>query len=112
MIYYQNQWISYMTDTTKASRTGYYTSLNFAGTVDWAIDLQEYSSPDEDDEDDEDDADLVSTEPLPRCDANFSTIEELDAAAGTMPENCKAVYTLQTLYNVLDDSVKKYKDLM
>jgi hypothetical protein len=99
-----------MTDTTKASRTGYYKSLNFAGTVDWAIDLQTFSISDDDD--DEEEEDLPPTDPLPDCDANFGTVEELDAAAGTIPDNCKAVYVLQTLHTVLDDAVKKYNDLM
>jgi hypothetical protein len=109
MIYYQDQWVAYMTDTTKASRTGYYKSLNFAGTVDWAIDLQDFYVSDGDGDDEEN---LPPTDPLPSCDGHFNTIEDLDAAAGSLPQNCKAFYTLQTLHNVLDDSIKKYKDLM
>ncbi|KAH8807609.1 hypothetical protein F5884DRAFT_752191 [Xylogone sp. PMI_703] len=40
IVVYANTWVAYMTPTTKASRTAFYQSLNFAGTADWAIDLE------------------------------------------------------------------------
>jgi hypothetical protein len=71
--------------------------------------LQEFTISTDDDEDEEP---LPPADPLPICDANFGTMEELDAAAGSIPENCKAVYVLQTLHAVLDDAIEKYRDLM
>ncbi|KAF7562274.1 hypothetical protein G7046_g1854 [Stylonectria norvegica] len=38
-------WVAYMNDDTKKKRTEWARALNFAGTVDWAIDLQTWYSP-------------------------------------------------------------------
>ncbi|UKZ74675.1 hypothetical protein TrVFT333_002345 [Trichoderma virens FT-333] len=43
MLFYGNNWVAYMSDLTKSSRTSKYKGLNFAGTVDWAVDLQKYT---------------------------------------------------------------------
>ena len=38
-VYDSTQWVAYMDETLKADRKALYQSLNFAGIVDWAIDL-------------------------------------------------------------------------
>ncbi|KAI7973519.1 hypothetical protein EIK77_004125 [Talaromyces pinophilus] len=45
VVYGGDQWISYMDDSNKASRTSMYQSLSFGGVADWAIDLQQNGSP-------------------------------------------------------------------
>lgn len=40
LVYDSTQWVAYMSDDTKEARRNRYESLNFAGTSDWAIDLQ------------------------------------------------------------------------
>lgn len=42
LIYNKDEWVSYMDANIKASRQKLYASYNFAGTSDWAVDLQEY----------------------------------------------------------------------
>lgn len=42
LVYNDTEWVAYMNDTTKAARATLYASYNFAGTSDWAVDLQEY----------------------------------------------------------------------
>lgn len=44
VVYGGDQWISYMDDSNKASRTSMYQSLSFGGVADWAIDLQKNGS--------------------------------------------------------------------
>lgn len=113
VVYGADQWVAYMDDNTKKSRTNYYKSLGFLGTVDWALDLQEYRDDDEGDPfDDDDDDDLPPAKPLPECKANFNTMEDLDAAAGSIPDNCKTVYTVATLSNVLNTALASYRDMM
>ncbi|KAI2464120.1 glycoside hydrolase superfamily [Annulohypoxylon bovei var. microspora] len=46
IVYDSTEWASYMTDNTKQSRTDRWKSLNFAGTIDWALDLQQFSEDD------------------------------------------------------------------
>ncbi|OLN89004.1 Killer toxin subunits alpha/beta 6 [Colletotrichum chlorophyti] len=41
LVYEGTEWVAYMSDDTKAKRTEKYKSLNFGGTSDWAVDLQE-----------------------------------------------------------------------
>ncbi|KAK4061703.1 CAZyme family GH18 [Trichoderma harzianum] len=40
IVTYQDTWVAYMTPATKASRISSYQAANFAGSVDWAIDLE------------------------------------------------------------------------
>lgn len=42
IVYNETQWVGYMTNTTKATRTTYYQSLNMGGTTEWAIDLEDF----------------------------------------------------------------------
>ncbi|GLI74896.1 hypothetical protein PoHVEF18_003145 [Penicillium ochrochloron] len=42
LVYNETQWVAYMTNTTKSTRTAYYQTFNFAGTSEWAVDLEEY----------------------------------------------------------------------
>ncbi|KAH7153580.1 glycoside hydrolase superfamily [Dactylonectria macrodidyma] len=46
LVYDSTQWVSYMKESTKQSRARRWKSLNFAGTVDWAVDLQQFSEDD------------------------------------------------------------------
>jgi chitinase len=40
LVFDETQWVSYMDDDNKAVRAALYEAYNFAGTTDWAIDLQ------------------------------------------------------------------------
>lgn len=46
IILYKGDYVSYMTPKTKLTRRKDWTALNFAGTVDWAVDLQSFSNDD------------------------------------------------------------------
>jgi GH18 family chitinase len=42
LVFNNTEWVAYMTEETKAKRSDFYDSYNFAGTTDWAVDLQEF----------------------------------------------------------------------
>ncbi|KAJ7494962.1 glycoside hydrolase superfamily [Mycena latifolia] len=42
LVYNSVQWVAYMTNATKISRTSVYKGLNMGGTSDWAVDLQSF----------------------------------------------------------------------
>jgi GH18 family chitinase len=109
MVYNDNQWVAFMDNTTKDSRTGYYQSLNFGGIVDWAVDLQQFTNEDGDPDGGDD---LPPAPDIPLCTASYATLEDLDGAAGSIPDNCKAYYIVSTLSNVFNDAVKNYADMM
>lgn len=46
LVYEGTEWVAYMSDETKQARTERYESLNFAGTIDWALDLIMFSEDD------------------------------------------------------------------
>ncbi|PWY82115.1 hypothetical protein BO70DRAFT_429188 [Aspergillus heteromorphus CBS 117.55] len=50
LVYNETQWVGYMTNTTRASRKAYYETWNFAGTAEWAIDLEPNDGHSEDGE--------------------------------------------------------------
>ena len=42
MVFNNTEWVAWMDDKMKASRAKFYDSYNFAGTTDWAVDLQKF----------------------------------------------------------------------
>ena len=110
LVYNETNWVAYMDDTTKASRTNWYNGLNFAGTVDWALDLQADTGDDGDPDGDQDgDPDPINLLP---CTNSYSTMEALDAASGSIPLHCRAQYTLDTLSQLFSASLKNYTDMV
>ncbi|KAI9654755.1 MAG: hypothetical protein M1821_005749 [Bathelium mastoideum] len=45
IVVYGGNWVGYMSDATKSARSGRYELQQFAGAVDWAVDLQYYRVP-------------------------------------------------------------------
>ncbi|PCG90917.1 Glycoside hydrolase, superfamily [Penicillium occitanis (nom. inval.)] len=42
LVYNETQWVGYMSSANKANRTSFYRGFNFAGTGEWAIDLETF----------------------------------------------------------------------
>ncbi|KAL9573156.1 hypothetical protein ACKAV7_002841 [Fusarium commune] len=108
-LFYGNNWVAYMSDTTKKSRIAHYQGLNFGGTVDWAVDLQQFT---DDDLDPDGDDDLPDTTPLAACSATYSTFEDLDAHASSIPQHCVAQYTITVLKALLTETLNNYTTLL
>ncbi|KAL7805617.1 hypothetical protein V8C26DRAFT_440515 [Trichoderma gracile] len=49
LVYNDVEWVAYMSDKTKQTRREKWKGLNFLGTVDWAVDLQEFNVTDDTD---------------------------------------------------------------
>ena len=111
LVYNKTQWVAYMDDTTKTSRTNWYKGLNMAGTVDWAVDLQSFTGDDHNPAGDDNDG-LSATTALSPCDQTFATVEDLEAASDSMPIHCRGQYTVGVLSSLLDAALKNYTDLM
>lgn len=45
LVYDNTQWVAYMDDDTKSSRSQVYQSWAMGGVTDWAVDLQQYNDP-------------------------------------------------------------------
>jgi GH18 family chitinase len=42
LVYNSTEWVAYMDEEIKATRSKFYDSYNFARTADWAVDIQEF----------------------------------------------------------------------
>ncbi|ORY57858.1 killer toxin alpha/beta [Pseudomassariella vexata] len=113
LVYNQTEWVAFMSTDTKKKRRDSWRSKNFAGTIDWAVDLQRFSNADDfTNPDSQSGDDLPDTEPLPPCTASYNTLEELDAALAGILEHCKAQYTLNVLDKLLKGALDGYDGLL
>ncbi|KAF5245052.1 hypothetical protein FANTH_7522 [Fusarium anthophilum] len=107
MIFEDTNWVAYMSEETKQGRTAKYKSLNFGGTSDWAIDLQEEwadtHNVDGDSDDGEDELELIES-----CDKEYDSI---DAIPSSTPGHCVAPYILGSLSKELSVAIKDYKEV-
>lgn len=103
MIRNGTQWVSYMSKITKKSRIGYYLGLNFLGTVDWAIDLEDFAS---DVDDGSDDFTVV-------CDksANYHSIQDV-IDDKEIPPACVNIYLMSAMSEIMDTALASYHDIM
>jgi chitinase len=117
------QWVSYMTEDVKESRKKRWQNLNFAGIVDWAVDLAEYTGDDgktdgtcSKDADSIDDCpdDQIPVHPWQACDSpptgHFDDLS--DDTINGWPTACAPQYTLQLLAGLLKDAMDNYTSLM
>ncbi|PVI04199.1 glycoside hydrolase family 18 protein [Periconia macrospinosa] len=107
LVYDDCEWVSYMTDKTKQSRTNWVQGLNFGGTSDRAVDPdKDYGTDGVGDLDpDELEEDGVG----PKCDQykDYNTHDKI-AGKDALEPTCAALYTLGVLKGMLNDSMTKY----
>lgn len=76
VLLYGNDYVSYMTQNTKLERRSAWKGLNFAGTIDWAVDLQVFG-----------DEDLNNIEPIVGRDGDVCVVgEDLSVDSGDLCE--------------------------
>ncbi|KAJ4156030.1 hypothetical protein LMH87_001244 [Akanthomyces muscarius] len=101
-------WVAYMDDDVKKSRQDWLKGLNFAGTSDWAVDLNEYTIDVGSDSGFKDFAlsDLDDIE----CsgDLNPGNMGDLVDKADKLPARCTAMFALDILYGTLEDALQLF----
>jgi chitinase len=113
LIYNKTNWISWLSPSSYASRRSWTDGLNFGGTSDWAVDLNEtYSnngigSAIDSGYDDDDDDDYTAC----NYTITFDSLDDLSAAAGNLRSDCVAVYTMQVLIDMLDTAYDNYTNV-
>lgn len=96
------------TNITKGRRRGKWQGIDFAGTIDWAVDLQRLTDDEWGGIEGVEDDDLSWDETLADCTGNYDT---LGSILGDTPSHCRNVYILQSLRRMLNDSVEQYDKL-
>ncbi|KAF1964360.1 glycoside hydrolase [Bimuria novae-zelandiae CBS 107.79] len=109
LVYNDTEWVAYMDDDMKAKRTEFYDSYNFAGTTDWAVDLQEFW--DWSGMDDDTDA-YIDVDYWSACTGVYSTLESLESRKDYIPSHCLEKYITDVQIAVLEGALAKYKDLV
>ncbi|KAJ2980185.1 hypothetical protein NQ176_g2789 [Zarea fungicola] len=100
-------WVSYLSDDSFNLRLQQFSGLSgdgWAGTVEWAIDLNSNSYTGEDIHDDDGEVD-------PLCDVSLKFNSINDIANGNYPLYCSAMYALQVLTAELDSANSEYNDV-
>ncbi|KAJ6784672.1 hypothetical protein PWT90_00415 [Aphanocladium album] len=101
-------WVAYMDDELKESRASWVKGLNFAGTSDWAVDLNDINGGGGGDDSDMPDIDMSDGDNI-NCPADMApgSLEDL-SNANNLPMRCQALYALDILYNTLEDSLSLF----
>jgi chitinase len=113
VLIYDGNWVSWLTPESYAKRRDWTDGMNFAGTSDWAIDLNQTYA--DNGAGDEYKSSLDEDEDFEVCDYSqidqFKNLDELASASGDIRPDCLAVYTLQTLITMLDTAYDNYTDV-
>lgn len=97
-----------MTPVTKGTRRTHWQGFNFAGTIDWAVDLQAFTA---DEHVNESDKELTGDSLRPsKCDGAYDTLDVIEKDASKMEPHCRDV--LKVLGKMLQDSLKDYDDIV
>jgi hypothetical protein len=79
---------------------------NFAGTTDWAVDLQSfvgdayYDNPGD-----------IDDPPPPKCDATYTNLDDIERDKDKIPDMCMGGYLMDALAALLDKGIKDYDDI-
>ncbi|KYK56202.1 hypothetical protein DCS_08170 [Drechmeria coniospora] len=114
IVYDDTEWVAYMTDVTKDTRRTHWKNHQFAGTIDWAVDLQSFTDDDYDanaDGSDFDEFDGPTTHPS-SCDASYDTLEAIEKDRDKMEAHCHDEYILHVLQKILKDSLNTHDTLL
>lgn len=100
IVYNETQWVSFMSEMTKESRRGFYLSLGFLGTADWAIDMAQPH-------------DVPEISDYPWCDQadKYNTIDDI-AHDGSIPSSCVNVYIVAVMAKELHAALDSYSAIM
>ncbi|XP_044724772.1 putative glycoside hydrolase family 18 protein [Hirsutella rhossiliensis] len=107
MVYDGTEWVAYMSPTTKATRRNYWRGKNFRGTIDWAVDLQDFHDDDMLGPDNQ----RPDDPPPPReeCKGVYDKLEDIPLDASY---DCRGLYVLYALRSMHRDSLEKYDKLL
>jgi len=113
ILIYDSEWVAWMDTNTKKSRTAEYKALNFAGTSDWAIDLQQemdYDSLHANGTETIGDGDLDTTTKECVIHKHYDNLEALEKDAEGKERYCLAIKAIELLRGMLDKSFDGYDD--
>ncbi|KFY75146.1 hypothetical protein V499_04845 [Pseudogymnoascus sp. VKM F-103] len=108
-----------MNDTSKAGREMLYDAYNFAGTTDWAVDLQDYTADEGEGEEQEEDPTYgtdweyqIRIHDKSSCTSKYRSLDQLENDADKIPADCFDKYLVDVEVAILKDSLNSYDSLI
>ncbi|KAI8235446.1 Killer toxin subunits alpha/beta [Colletotrichum sp. SAR 10_96] len=102
-------WVAYMSDTTKSTRSDWIKGLNFGGTTDWAIDLLNFLGAPEGQEGG------FTVDGGENLECNSETwptnLDDLEKNIDNVPPHCRSMALLNVLIRDLEKVIAEYKDV-
>lgn len=114
VVYDDTEWVAYMTPLTKGTRRDFWRGKNFAGTIDWAVDLMDYHSQDESfglDEDLSGEFEGGTTRPG-ECKDTYTSLDDIEKDKDKLSLHCRDQYVLVVLSAMLKDSLAQHDELI
>ncbi|XDG05350.1 hypothetical protein ABKA04_004965 [Annulohypoxylon sp. FPYF3050] len=112
LVYNDTEWVAYMDDDMKKTRSSFYDSYNFAGTTDWAVDLQYFADGSGGDLYDDDYEYVIDEDYFSSCQGSYTTLDQLNDRKDSMPAHCIEQYLLDVQVATLETALNKYKKLI
>ncbi|KAI8179378.1 hypothetical protein K4K52_002299 [Colletotrichum sp. SAR 10_76] len=102
-------WVAYMSDTTKSTRSDWIKGLNFGGTTDWAIDLLNFLGAPEGQEGG------FTVDGGENLECNSETwptnLDALEKNIDNVPPHCRSMALLNVLIRDLEKVIAEYRDV-
>ncbi|KAL3952701.1 hypothetical protein ACCO45_012644 [Purpureocillium lilacinum] len=112
LVYNDTEWVAYMDDSTKTARRTYYTWLNFAGTSDWAVDLQDFMDGSGGDDYPDDYEPFIDLNYYSDCTAKYDSFDDLLPWNAFIPPHCMEKYIVDVEMTTMLEALKRYKKLV
>ncbi|KFZ10472.1 hypothetical protein V501_05180 [Pseudogymnoascus sp. VKM F-4519 (FW-2642)] len=110
LVYNNTEWVAYMDDDTKNTRSAFYDSYNFAGTTDWAVDLQSFQDGSGDYDDDYEY--VINPTFWAPCLGTIKTLKQLEDRKVPLPDQCVEQYIVNVQVAVLEEALSNYTKLI
>ncbi|RFU78376.1 glycosyl hydrolase family 18 [Trichoderma arundinaceum] len=113
LVYNDTEWVAYMNDSVKADRAKLYASYNFAGTSDWAVDLQQFVDNSGQTDDYPDDYEFeINLDYYVDCDSVYTDLDQIKDKMDSVPPYCMNQYIVDAEISMMDDALNQFKDLV
>ncbi|KAH7017951.1 killer toxin alpha/beta, partial [Microdochium trichocladiopsis] len=109
LVYDDLEWVAYMTETTKSTRRNFWKGFGFAGTIDWAVDLQHFNGDSLDDSINEWELDVGMPA---KCGGFYTKLEDIEHNLGNIPIHCRSQHILTAMHSLLENTVSEFDELL
>ncbi|KAM0452578.1 hypothetical protein ACHAPV_009474 [Trichoderma viride] len=100
-------------NSVKASREKLYASYNFAGTSDWAVDLQQFVDGTQDSEDYPDGFETpIDDDYYLDCNSIYSDLDQIKDKMDSIPPYCMNQYIIDAEISIIDDALSQFNNLV